>query len=93
MNDTKGNADSISLSQMSREVVEDQSVSTLAVQEDVEKSNTFAPEPEAGEEPPNGGFAAWLVVFGAFCVSSMFIQILIDMQILILFVYIFFRDK
>lgn len=69
MND-KTTIDDIALSKMSKEVVEDQSVSTLAVDEDVEKLNQLAPEPKS-IEPPNGGFAAWLVVFGGFCVSDL----------------------
>lgn len=69
MNDTKSsNIDDICLSKISKEVVEDQSMSTVAVDEDVEKLQTFAPEPvSSDEEPPNGGFAAWVVVFAAFC--------------------------
>lgn len=65
MND-KTTIDDIALSKMSKEVVEDQSVSTLAVDEDVENLNHVTPKAKS-IEPPNGGFAAWLVVFGAFC--------------------------
>lgn len=68
MND-KTTIDDIDLSKTSKEVVEDESFSTLAAEEDVENLSHVAPK-DANIEPPNGGFAAWLVVFGAFCVSG-----------------------
>lgn len=51
----------------SEEVVrEDRSLSTVIV-DDVEKSSI--PGVPSDELPPNGGWAAWLSVFGGFCVS------------------------
>lgn len=63
MNDTKQNENN-SLSKFQKEdlVREDRSNSTV-IEDDVEKYVTDM----AAEEPPNGGLAAWLVVFGGFC--------------------------
>lgn len=64
MNDTKT---SDNLSNLQKEEVdrEDHSSSTI-IEDDVEKYVTDM----SVEEPPNGGLAAWLAVFGGFCVSS-----------------------
>jgi len=64
MNDTKT---SDNLSSLQKEELDrgDHSSSTI-IEDDVEKYVTDM----SVEEPPNGGLAAWLVVFGGFCVSS-----------------------
>lgn len=48
-------------------VREDYSLSTVVV-DDIEKKSISNTPTE--EEPPNGGWSAWLSVFGGFCVSS-----------------------
>ena len=80
MNDSKNMDDS--LQRMSKEVIdrgEETSVSTVA-EEDIGQAKAYQLEQEeASIEPPNGGFAAWLVVFGGFCVSNP-LMLFIDMM-------------
>jgi hypothetical protein len=67
MNDTKL-PDNLSNYQKEDLEREDHSSSTI-IEDDTEKYVTDM----SVEEPPNGGLAAWLAVFGGFCVSASFI--------------------
>jgi hypothetical protein len=62
MNDIK-NVDDISTLNK-EDLLKDQASSTTKVEADVEAGEL------TGEEPPDGGWEAWLVAIGACCVST-----------------------
>lgn len=65
--DDKNTTDKVLSALNTEEVVrEDRSLSTVVV-DDIEKSS--ASNVPTDELPPNGGWSAWLSVFGGFCVS------------------------
>ena len=72
--------DDISLSHHDKEILKDQQSTSTVINEDLEKSSsTF-------QGPPDGGWEAWLVVFGGFLVNinTRTMQIILSLTLFLL---------